>query len=60
MQSFEPKSTNTEQIEKIIHDITNVMSLEAVSLARDLAAVIHDCVPYKYHHIATMLKKHSK
>ncbi len=57
MLPAESKSTSNEKTYQIIHEITQVISLEALSLAHDLDAMIHRCVPFKYHHIATLLNQ---
>jgi hypothetical protein len=55
MQSADFKSSDNEQIHHIIHDVTSILSFEALSLAHDLDGAIHQCVPFKYQHIATIL-----
>ena len=52
-----PKLVNNDNMSEIIQDITKEISLEALSLARDLDGMIHQCVPFKYQHISNILKK---
>ncbi|UJR24355.1 hypothetical protein I4U23_005732 [Adineta vaga] len=51
------KSAIEDNISEVFYEITKEISLEGLSLAHELDAKIQECVPFKYHHIATMLKQ---
>ncbi|CAF3041649.1 unnamed protein product [Rotaria sp. Silwood2] len=57
MLPVQPNVNDREKISEIVHDILNEISLEALSLAKGLNNRINKCVPFKYHHIASILNE---